>query len=250
MIDSPWYKTFFGDDYLRIYEPILTPERTQRDVDGIVNLLALPQGSSILDLCCGHGRHAIPLAQRGYMVTGLDLSEVFLREAEKEALAKAVHVDFLHADMRNIPFENEFDAVINIFTAFGYLENQDEDQQVLNQVYKALKPGGLFLLEIIHREGLIPTRVPGDILEETREKRKKNCFGNESHTSCGSFSAGRSQTSHENGPTILGATTMVDHLYCLKRPTQSRRDCETYRRVCDNGAPSHFHLQPLGDCCD
>lgn len=155
MTDTPWYKTFFGEDYLRIYEPILTPERTQRDVDGIVNLLALPQGSSILDLCCGHGRHAIPLAQRGYMVTGLDLSEVFLREAEKEALVKGVHVDWLQGDMRNIPFENEFDAVINIFTAFGYLENQDEDQQVLKQVCKALKPGGLFLLEILHREGLI-----------------------------------------------------------------------------------------------
>ena len=155
MTDTPWYKTFFGEDYLHIYEPILTPERTQSDVDGIVNLLALPQGNSILDLCCGLGRHAIPLAQRGYMVTGLDLSEVFLREAEKEALAKGVHVDWLHADMRNIPFENEFDAVINIFTTFGYLENQDEDHQVLKQVCKALKPGGFFLLEIIHREGLI-----------------------------------------------------------------------------------------------
>jgi SAM-dependent methyltransferase len=115
----------------------------------------MPQGSSILDLCCGHGRHAIPLAQRGYMVTGLDLSEVFLREAEKTALAKGVQIDWLHGDMRNIPYENEFDAVINIFTAFGYLENQDEDQQALKQVCKALKPGGLFLLEIIHREGLI-----------------------------------------------------------------------------------------------
>ena len=153
--DIPWYKTFFGEDYLHIYEPILTPERTQRDVDGIVNLLALPQGSSIFDLCCGHGRHAIPLAQRGYKVTGQDLSEVFLLEAEKEARAKGVHVDWLHGDMRNIPFEDEFDAVINIFTAFGYLENQDEDQQVLQQVCKALKPGGLFLLEIIDREGLM-----------------------------------------------------------------------------------------------
>ena len=153
--DTPWYKTFFGEDYLHLYEPILTPERTQREVDGIVNLLALPNGSSILDLCCGHGRHAIPLAQRGYKVTGQDLSEVFLREAEKEALAKSVRVNWLHGDMRNIPFENEFDACINIFTAFGYLETQDEDQQVLKQVYKALKPGGLFLLEIIHREGLM-----------------------------------------------------------------------------------------------
>ena len=154
-IDTQWYKTYFGEDYLRHIEPLLTPERTQREVDGIVNLLALPKGSSILDLCCGHGRHAVPFAQHGYKVTGQDLSEVFLREAEKEALAKGVHVDWLHADMRNIPFENEFDAVINIFTTFGYLENQDEDHQVLKQVCKALKPGGFFLLEIIHREGLI-----------------------------------------------------------------------------------------------
>jgi SAM-dependent methyltransferase len=155
MTDTPWYKTFFGEDYLRIYDPILTPERTQREVDGIINLLALPQGSSILDLCCGHGRHAIPLAQQGYKVTGQDLSEVFLGEAEKEALAKGVHVNWLHADMRNIPFENEFDAVINIFTAFGYLEDQGEDQKVLQQVCKALKQGGHFLIETLHREGLM-----------------------------------------------------------------------------------------------
>jgi len=155
MTDTSWYKTFFGEDYLHLYEPILTPERTQREVEGIVNLLALPQGSSILDLCCGHGRHAIPLAQRGYKVAGQDLSEVFLHEAEKEALAKGIQVNWLHGDMRNIPFENEFDAVINIFTAFGYLENQDEDQQVLKQIHKALKPGGLFLLETLHREGLM-----------------------------------------------------------------------------------------------
>src|SRR6516225_7214521 len=160
MADIPWYKAFFGEDYLRLYEPILTPERTLRDVDGIVNLLALPQGSSVLDLCCGHGRHAIPLAQHGYKVTGQDLSEVFLREAEKEALAKGVHVDWVHGDMRNIPYENEFDAVINIFTAFGYFENQDEDQKVLQQVSKALTPGGLFLLETLHREGLMRRYTP------------------------------------------------------------------------------------------
>ncbi len=155
MTDAPWYKTMFGEDYLRIYEPILTHERTQREVDGIVNLLALPRGSSILDLCCGHGRHAIPLAQRGYKVTGQDLSEVFLHEAEKAAAVADTHVDWVHSDMRKIPFENAFDAVINIFTAFGYFEAQDEDQQVLKQVYKALKPGGLFLLEMMHREAFM-----------------------------------------------------------------------------------------------
>jgi len=161
--EMPWWKTFFGEDYLHIYEPILTPERTRREVDGIVNLLGLPQGSSILDLCCGHGRHAIPLAQRGYQVTGQDLSEVFLREAETEAQVQGVHVRWIHGDMRNIPFEHEFDAAINIFTAFGYLEDQDEDQKVLQQVCKALKPGGLFLLETLHREGLMRHFIPHHI---------------------------------------------------------------------------------------
>src|SRR5207245_11450113 len=57
--------------------------------------------------------------------------------------------------MRQVPFEKEFDAVINIWTSFGYLENETEDQIALHQVQKALKPGGLFLLDFIHREGYI-----------------------------------------------------------------------------------------------
>jgi len=154
MDETPWYKTFFGEDYLRIYS-FLTPERTEREVEGIVRLLDLPPGSAILDLCCGHGRHALALAKRGYQVTGQDLSEVFLQHAQADAKAQGVQVRWLHGDMRKIPFENEFDAVINIFTAFGYLENEGEDQQVLQQVHKALKPRGLFLIETMHREFLL-----------------------------------------------------------------------------------------------
>jgi len=160
MSDTPWYKAYFGEDYLRIYAPVLPAERTEREVNGIVDLLALPQGRTILDLCCGHGRHTIPLAQKGYKVTGQDLSEVFLHEAETEAQAQHVDIHWVHSDMRHIPFESDFDAAINIFTAFGYLENQDEDQKVLQQVSKALKPGGLFLLETLHREGLMRHYVP------------------------------------------------------------------------------------------
>ncbi len=162
MSDTPWYKTFFGDDYLRIYD-FLTPERTEHEVEGIINLLALPPGSSILDLCCGHGRHALALAKRGYQVTGQDLSEVFLHHARAEAETQGVKIRWMQSDMRNIPFENEFDAVINIFTAFGYLENEEEDQKVLQQVYKALKSDGLFLLETMQRESLIRNFAPNEI---------------------------------------------------------------------------------------
>src|ERR1051326_4605830 len=80
----PWYKTFFGADYLQMYT-FLTPERTEREVEGIIRLLNLPAGSSLLDLCCGHGRHTIALARRGFHMSGLDLSPVFLQQAREEA---------------------------------------------------------------------------------------------------------------------------------------------------------------------
>jgi SAM-dependent methyltransferase len=155
MGETPWYQEFFGEDYLRMYALTLAPERTEREVEGIIRLLALPSGSRLLDLCCGHGRHAIPLAQHGYRVTGQDLCEVFLQRAQADAQACGVSVQWVHSDMRQVPFENEFDAVINIFTAFGYFENEEEDRKVLRQVYRALKPGGRFLLELKHREDVI-----------------------------------------------------------------------------------------------
>ncbi len=160
--ETPWYHTFFGEDYLRIYE-FLTPERTEQEVEGIVKLLGLPSGKAILDLCCGHGRHSVSLAKRGYQVTGQDLSAVFLQHAQAAAEAQGVAIRWIQGDMRHVPFEGEFDTVINIFTAFGYFESEEEDQQVLHQVYKALKPGGLFLLEMMHREALIRNFAPGEI---------------------------------------------------------------------------------------
>lgn len=163
MSTLPWYVEFFGEDYLRLYAPVLTPERTEREIGLIVERLGLPPGAKILDLCCGHGRHSIPLAQRGYRVTGLDLSRVFLDRAEAAAQGAGVSVRWVHSDMRHIPFEGEFDAVINMFTAFGYLESQAEDRKVLAQVAQALKPGGVFLLETIHRDALTRRFQPHSI---------------------------------------------------------------------------------------
>ena len=160
---QPWYREFFGEEYFRLFDGALTPERTAREVEGIVNLLKLPPGSHILDLCCGHGRITIPLAQRGYRMTGLDLSELFLERAKSDEQAAGVSINWLSGDMRAIPFDGAFDAVINIFTAFAYLESEEDDLEVLHQVRKALKPGGLFLLETNHRESLLRHFLPADI---------------------------------------------------------------------------------------
>ena len=164
MNNIPWYQSFFGEDYLRIYTPFLPAEKTARDVSNILNLLNLSPGSSLLDLCCGHGRHTIPLAQRGYTMTGQDLSEPFLRRAQAEAEAQATKIRWTQGDMRTIPFTDEFDAVINIFTSFGYLENEEEDLTVLQQVHKALKPGGLFLLETVYQPRVIRSFSPYGII--------------------------------------------------------------------------------------
>jgi SAM-dependent methyltransferase len=155
MVDSQWYVDFFDDDYLTIYGSSLTAKRTEREANQIVDLLGLPPGSSILDLACGHGRHAITLAAKGYRVTGQDMSQVFLEKARTDAAKAGVQVRWVHGDMRHIPFEDEFDAVINMFSAFGYLESEEEDLKVLRQIRNALKPNGLFLLEIIHQAWLV-----------------------------------------------------------------------------------------------
>ena len=151
-----WYKTFYDEHYLKEYASGLTDERTQREVDFITSTLNLPQaapdatgGGRILDLCCGHGRHTVELAAAGYSMVGQDLSATFLDLAKDAAAARNLQIQFIHADMREIPFEGEFDAVINMFTAFGYFDDT-ENQKVLDAVARALKPGGKFLIDLLN----------------------------------------------------------------------------------------------------
>ncbi len=154
MTGAAWYQTFFDEFYLRQYGPALTDELSERQVDEIIDRLGLEPGAKVLDLACGHGRHAIRLAQRGMEVTGLDLSEVFLERARTDAQAAGVDVRWVRADMREIPFEGEFSAAVNIFTAFGYFEDDEEDARVFSAVSRALAPGGRLLLDTIHRDNL------------------------------------------------------------------------------------------------
>lgn len=150
-----WYRTFFTEQYLRGREHLLMPERTAQEADFIVETLALTEGATVLDLCCGQGRHAIELARRGFRVTGLDLSEYLLGVARERAAQGGVNVRFVHSDARDNPFADEFDAVVNMFTAFAYLETEEEDQKVLNGVARSLKRGGRFLIQFVNRERVL-----------------------------------------------------------------------------------------------
>jgi SAM-dependent methyltransferase len=157
MTNHPWYNEkagFFGEHYLKTYTDagILTEERTQQEVDFLEAVMGLEKGARILDLACGHGRHAVELARRGYKVVGQDLNSFFLEKAKEAAKGARVQVQWIQGDMREILFEREFDAIVNLFTAFGYLETDEEDEKVLRQVAKALKLGGKFVLDVMNRE--------------------------------------------------------------------------------------------------
>ncbi|PSO43188.1 hypothetical protein BRC19_01550 [Candidatus Saccharibacteria bacterium QS_5_54_17] len=156
--DVPWYSEeagFFGENYIKEYGEKLTEERTQQEIDFLENVLTLEQGDTVFDCPCGQGRHSIELARRGYDVTGQDLNSYLINEAKKNSEEAGVSVDWRQGDMREVPFEEEFEAAINLFTSFGYLESDDEDQKVLDQTAKALKPGGQFVLDIINRDRVL-----------------------------------------------------------------------------------------------
>ena len=90
----------FDEDYLYFYEELLTPERTAAEVELIWKLLELEPGLELLDLACGHGRIANPLAERGVRVTGLDATPMFLELGRAEAAERGVEVEYVEGDMR------------------------------------------------------------------------------------------------------------------------------------------------------
>jgi 2-polyprenyl-3-methyl-5-hydroxy-6-metoxy-1,4-benzoquinol methylase len=150
---AEWWQEAFDDSYLHIYA------RMDRSADEsasyIVDRLALPPGVEILDLCGGYGRMAIPLARRGYRMTVLDLSEHLLAEGKCRAKEAGVEIHWLHGDMREIPSGSHFDAIINIFTSFGYFDDETENDRVLQGAAQTLNPGGVLLIDVTHRDALL-----------------------------------------------------------------------------------------------
>ncbi len=171
---KPWYKAFFERDYYDYFyvggpRGIFSAEQRDRQaeeqVEFILRALELAEGARVLDLCCGWGRHAIGLAQRGYRVTGLDLSAYHLRLAKAAAQRAGAEIEWLRRDMRDIPGRRRFHAVINMFTSFGYFESDEEDQQVLDGVSRALRPGGRFFIDTMNHDWLMRVFRDDDWLE-------------------------------------------------------------------------------------
>lgn len=166
MSKEDWWKESFDQKYLDTYLTDLTPERTSEEVDFVVKATELTPQDRILDLACGHGRHSIELAKRGFAVTGLDYSTPFIEKARFDATKAGVEIEFMQGDMKVLPFEQTFDVVLLLFTSFGYFGNE-ENQEVFKQINKSLKPNGTFLLDVISGEAVVKRFNKEGIKEET-----------------------------------------------------------------------------------
>ena len=153
-IEPDWHEGWFDGDWLDLLALRFPEERTALAVDAIIDRLALAPGSRLLDVGCGHGRIALPLAERGLHVTGVDTSRPSLAVAGERAATEGLDVELRELDMRELDYDGEFDAAINVFSSFGYFDDQDDDRRVLDGIARALRPGGALLLDVIHPPGL------------------------------------------------------------------------------------------------
>ncbi|MDR1629659.1 MAG: class I SAM-dependent methyltransferase [Oscillospiraceae bacterium] len=128
-------------------------EDTQTQVQFIIDELSLRGHERILDLACGYGRHALSFARKGFCVVGVDITKALIEDATQTAQAEQLNAAFLHADIRDLSFCNEFDVVLNLAEgAIGYLENDAENLKIFDVAARALKPGGRHFINICNAE--------------------------------------------------------------------------------------------------
>jgi ubiquinone/menaquinone biosynthesis C-methylase UbiE len=145
------WDSVFDETYLRTYEHLMTEEQSREQALAAAVLAEVEPGAELLDCPCGFGRHAIPLAEAGYRVTGVDRSESQLAEAGRRR-GDAEWPRFVRGDYRELPFEDtSFDAVLTLFSSLGYLE-RDEDVGVLRELRRVLRPGRTLVMDTAHRD--------------------------------------------------------------------------------------------------
>ena len=138
----PWYKEWFGDEYLELYSHRDAQEAEEHVAFVSAHLTRNGPPSAILDLACGAGRHTAALRRHGYRALGTDLSVTLL--------AHGRDLPRVAGDMRRLPFRAaSFDWVLNFFTSFGYFESERENFHVLEEVVRVLTPGGRFLIDLL-----------------------------------------------------------------------------------------------------
>jgi SAM-dependent methyltransferase len=156
-----WFQSWFDSPYYHILYKDRNDAEAELFIDNLLNFIHLANGNAVLDIACGKGRHSRYFASKGFVVTGLDLAEKsidYCRQFENKNLEFYVH------DMREIFRTNCYDLAVNLFTSFGYFENDHDNFLALRSAALALKPEGYFVLDFFN-----PQRV---MLEATHDFQK------------------------------------------------------------------------------
>jgi len=172
-IPHDWYATAFDG----ATADMAWTERTGKEVDRALKMLRPEEGARVLDLACGSGRHSLELVRRGFSVVGVDISAELVEIARRDAAEQGLEAGFLEADLRELPFEAEFDLVLNLNDgAVGYFETEEENRRTFEVISRALRPGGQNLVQlpnVLYAREHLPQRswIPSSSMVELVEHR-------------------------------------------------------------------------------
>ena len=177
MQPSPWFE---DEDFWAATYPFMFPqesfERAASEIPNIMALTGWAGGSSVLDMCCGPGRHSVPFAKHGFKVTGVDRSAFLLSKARTYAEKQKVNLMWVHEDMRSFGQPDGFNLALSLFTSFGFFDDMKENQTVVRNLHRSLVRDGVLIMDIVGKEQLARIFQPtgsralenGDLLIERR----------------------------------------------------------------------------------
>ena len=167
---------FFREAWPAISQAMEPQADAARAVRWILGRVDLPPGARVLDAPCGFGRHSVEFARQGLDVTGVDFNETELGRAREAAARAGVKLTLLGQDMRDMEFAAEFDLAVNLFSSIGYFTD-DEDRLLLDRFWRALVPGGTFVLDTRNRDQVVRSLPPEERRQlDTWTLRIENAF--------------------------------------------------------------------------
>lgn len=159
LVEKNWYSSWFDTPYYHILYKDRGDQEARTFMKNLISFLKLSPGSTILDLACGRGRHSVFLNKLGYDVTGVDLSEnsiAYAKQFENETLRFKTHCMCDALDQK-------FDAVFNLFTSFGYFEDEENNLNAIRAIKEEIKPGGYGVIDFMNVEKVIENLVPAEV---------------------------------------------------------------------------------------
>jgi SAM-dependent methyltransferase len=148
------WDALFSDFYLRAFADDARAAEAEAQALAAARLSGCPEGGDLLDVPCGFGRHALPLARAGFRVVGVDRSQALI-DAAAERRGHERRPKLVCADYRELPLPDEsFDAALNLFSSLGYF-GDEEDTRALREIRRVLRPGGRLVIELLHRDALV-----------------------------------------------------------------------------------------------